>query len=204
MSLTPPTGSKISVTGESGGTVIVIPYGSGGVTRYFVGLFLLFWLGGWFAGFSSAASALWSGKMGFTAAGGFLVFWLGGWTIGGVFAMFYLYRILRPSRPESLRLTPDGVAYDSGVPPFQSDFSGSREKAWQSVFPKRTRLELDRRQLRSLRLRDTDVGNRLTVDGDAVRLEIARSATEIEREWLYQLLAKRYSLPSPSRGEEAR
>jgi hypothetical protein len=40
------------------------------------------------------------------------------------------------------------------------------------------------------------MGNRLTVDVDALRLDIAQSASEIEREWLYQLLAKRYSLPS--------
>jgi hypothetical protein len=62
------------------------------------------------------------------------------------------------------------------------------------MFPKRTRVELDRRKLQSLRLRETNDGNRLTVDADALRLDIAPSASEIEREWLYQLLADRYSL----------
>jgi hypothetical protein len=65
--------------------------------------------------------------------------------------------------------------------------------------PKRTRIELDRRKLQSLRLRETNDGNRLTVDADALCLDIAQSATEIEREWLYQLLTKRYSLPLPRR-----
>jgi hypothetical protein len=53
------------------------------------------------------------------------------------------------------------------------------------MFPKRTRVELDRRKLQSLRLRETNEGNRLTVDADALRLDIAPSASEIEREWLY-------------------
>jgi hypothetical protein len=67
------------------------------------------------------------------------------------------------------------------------------------MFPKRTRVELDRRNLQSLRLRETNDGNRLTVDVDALRLDIAQSASEIAREWLYELLAKRYSLPLPQK-----
>jgi hypothetical protein len=44
----------------------------------------------------------------------------------------------------------------------------------KSMFPKRTRVELDRRNLQSLRLRETNDGNRLTVDVDALRLDIAQ------------------------------
>jgi hypothetical protein len=62
------------------------------------------------------------------------------------------------------------------------------------VFPKKTSVELDWRALQSLHLRESNDGNRLTVDADAARLDIAQSAGEIEREWLYQLLATRYSL----------
>jgi hypothetical protein len=65
------------------------------------------------------------------------------------------------------------------------------------VFPTRTRVELDRQKLQSLRLRETKDGNRLTVDADALRLDIAQSASELEREWLYQLLTKRYQPPTP-------
>jgi len=63
------------------------------------------------------------------------------------------------------------------------------------MFPKRTCIELDWQKLQSLRLIKTNDGNWLTVDVDALRLDIAQSASEIEREWLYQLLANRYSLP---------
>jgi hypothetical protein len=44
-------------------------------------------------------------------------------------------------------------------------------------------------------LRETESGNRLTIDVDAARLDIAATASEVEREWLARLLAQRYSLP---------
>jgi hypothetical protein len=193
MDLMPPSGSKILVTTSGADTVITIPQGSGGPMRYFAGLFLLFWLGGWFAGFGTAASKLRSGGLDSLAANGFLVFWLGAWTLAGAFAVFFLYKIFRPSVSESLRLKPDGIAYDSGVPPFQMNFSqANQHEAWKSLFSKRLRVELDRRQLQSLRLRETESGNRLTLDANAARLDVARSVREVEREWLYQLLAGRY------------
>lgn len=118
------------------------------------------------------------------------------WTLGGVFAAYSAYRAFRPSVPESLRLMPSSVTYDSGIPPPQDFGYGSPRDRWQSTFPKRTRMELDWRKLQSLRLRETNDGNRLTVDADGSRIDIAKSASEIDREWLYQLLAERYSLPS--------
>jgi hypothetical protein len=167
----------------------VVPHRSG-PTRYFVGLFLLVWLGGWLAGFTSVVWVLLSGNI-----HPFLVFWLIGWTLAGTFAVYMAYRAWRPSVPESLRLMPNSVTYDSGIPPLYIDFGyTSPSGAWRHMFPKRTRVELDRRKLQSLRLRETNDGNRLTVDADALRLDIAQSASEIEREWLYQFLANRYSL----------
>jgi predicted lipid-binding transport protein (Tim44 family) len=124
MKLEPPSGSGISVTTDGAHPLIVVPHGSGGLMRYLVGLFLLAWLGGWFAGLRSAVSMLSSGG----APGGvqaFLAFWLVGWTLGGAMAMYWAYRSFRPSVPESLRLMPNGVTYDSGIPPLQT-YSGNR------------------------------------------------------------------------------
>jgi hypothetical protein len=194
LNLAPPSGFRISVTTDGGHPLIVVPHRSGPM-RYFVGLFLLAWIGGWFAGFSSAIWALLSGK-----GPPFLVFWLVGWMLAGAFALYLAYRALRPSVPELLRLMPNGVRYDSGIPSLYIHFGyTSPQGAWRHMFPKRTRVELDRRKLQSLRLRETNDGNRLTVDADALRLDIAQSASEIEREWLYQLLANRYSLPTGER-----
>jgi hypothetical protein len=193
ISPTPPAGSRVRIKGNDGDPVIVIP-GDGGLMRYGIGAFVLCWLGGWFFGFRSVLTQLLSG----TAPGqakGFLLFWLGAWTVGGVFAVIYAYRLLRPSIPETLTLKFDGVIYDSGVPPLRLDFDAARSERWKSLFPKRTIVELDRRQLASLRLRETDSSNRLTVDANGSRLILAPTGSEIDREWLYRLLAKRYSLP---------
>jgi hypothetical protein len=202
MDVNPPAGSRISVVSGGGGPVLVIPAPPGS-SRYFMGLFLLFWLGLWAIGFNAAASQLWSGK-----GNAFLVFWLGAWTLGGLFAIASAYRSLRSPVPETIELKRSSIAYDSGVPPLQWDpwnFSGNRKspvQAWRSVFPKRIRVDLERRQLQTLRLREFDTGNRLTVDVDSDRIEIAANASEVEREWLARLLTGRYSLLQATGGAE--
>jgi hypothetical protein len=195
MDLNPPAGSRISIVSDGADPIVIIPAANSPM-RYFTGLFLLFWLGGWALGFKSAVSQILSGN-----ANAFIIFWLGGWTVGGIFAAYALYRSFRPPVPESLELKRNSVTYDSGIPPVQFG-SSSRYKsprdAWNSTFPKRVRVDLERRQLQSLRLRETESGNRLTVDADALRLDIAPTASEVEREWLARLLAQRYSLPQVS------
>ena len=199
MTPTPPPGSQISIHTENGDSVITIPASRGSVMRYGAGLFILFWLGAWVFGFRSAASQLLSGNTPGPASG-FLVFWLGAWTLGGLFAAYYLFRIFRPPVPESFKLKRNALVYDSGIPPLQMNYYryGNQMEQWKSMFPKRTVVEVDRRQLETLRLRETDSGNRLTVDANAARLELAKSASEVEREWLYKVLAERYALPSPA------
>jgi hypothetical protein len=88
--------------------------------RYFVGLFSLAWLGTWFAGFNSLVSNVQSGEAD--------VFGLVIWALSAAFALYYTYRAFRPSVPESLRLMPDSVTYDSGIPPlvFLQKMHGNR------------------------------------------------------------------------------
>ncbi len=73
---------------------------------------------------------------------------------------------------------------------------------WNSLLSKRLRADLDRQQLQTLRLRETETGNRLTIDVGAQRLELASGASEVEREWLARLLAKRYGLTQALPGRE--
>jgi hypothetical protein len=191
MDWNPPPGSKISVATDGADPTVIIP-NSGSTMRYFYGLFLLFWLGMWTMGFREAGSQVMSGN-----ANGFIVLWLGAWTIGGVFAVLTHYRVFRPSVPESLELRRSSLAYDSGIAPLQFDSWRTKKmkETWASLFPKRLCVELDRRQLQSLRLRETETGNRLTIDIDAARIDIAPAASEVEREWLARLLSQRYALP---------
>lgn len=194
MDLNPPEGSKILISNDGSEPTIVIPQ-PGGVARYFSGLFLLFWLGAWTIGFKFAFTQIMSGQ-----APAFLVFWLGAWTIGGCFAVLMAYRSLRPTVPETLALGRSSIAYDSGVTPPQFNNGGgfgrsrSFQDTWAMLFPKRTQVELTQKQLQSLRLREGDAANRLTVDVDAERIDLASRASEVEREWLARYLARRYNL----------
>jgi hypothetical protein len=189
MDLNPPAGSAISIERGEQGPIIVIP-AKGSPARYLGGLFLLFWLGGWAFGFVSVLTKLLSGN-----GNAFEVFWLGGWTVGGVLAAYTAFRIFRPSVPETLLLKRSSIAYDAGIPPLELSSYQKRRNYWGSVFAKRLRIELGREELISLRLRETEEGNRLTIDIGAKRVELASQASEVEREWLGRLLADRYALP---------
>jgi hypothetical protein len=189
MDLNPPIGSSISIRRGEQGPLIIIP-AKGSPSRYLGGLFLLFWLGGWAFGFISVLTKLLSGN-----GNAFEVFWLGAWTVGGVLAAYTAFRIFRPSVPETLLLKRSGIDYDAGIPPLELNTYQKRKNYWGSVFAKRLRTELGRQELISLRLRETEEGNRLTIDIGAKRVELASQASEVEREWLGRLLADRYALP---------
>ena len=192
MDLEPPTGSNIRITTDGAVPTVVIPPTSS-MMRYPSGLFLLFWLGAWFFGFKSAATQIWSGTF-----QPFLVVWLAIWTVAGIFAAYTAYRTFRPAVPETLALNRNSFAYDSGLAPPQFNRTQRNMSPWgnwKSMFPKRIRMELDRSLLLTLRLRETDGGNRLTFDLGSERIDIASTASEVDREWLASLLARRYSLP---------
>lgn len=130
--------------------------------RYGVSAFLLFWLGGGTFGWMSAFREISSGGKGATP---FLVFWLGGWTVGGFFAAFYLWRLLRPSVPETLSFTKPNLIYDTGVqPPSMGWDYRSQRDWWRKMFETRKRIQFSPNEIATIRLRDTESDNRLTID----------------------------------------
>jgi hypothetical protein len=190
----PPTGSKITVRTDDGDPVIVIPYATSGLARYSGGLFLLVWFALWTAGLVAVGT-----KFIVDAFRGhadiFTAFWLVIAIMADVYAGYAVFRIFRPAIPETFRLKRGSLLYDSGVIPPQMTYGYTKYRnRWNPMFAKRTVVEIDRKGLQTLRLRDTDSGNRLTVDANAARLDLAVNSTEIEREWLYQLIADRYTL----------
>jgi hypothetical protein len=120
----------------------------------------------------------------------FLVFWLCAWTVGGGMAMLMARRVFQRSVPETLSVSAGRLLYDSGMLPLQMSYGARSTPAWSSLFPKRTLRKIDRSQLASLRLRDGDTRNRLTVDVGADRVELARDATDVEREWLFKMISE--------------
>lgn len=186
-----PAGTKITIEYEGPYQKLVIPHKSGGILRVFMAAFLLFWLGGWAFGWVSAAGEL-------ARDGGpekfFLMFWLAGWTVGGIAVCWFLFRLLRPAIPEVLILARPNLVYDSGIAPLQISFGfRSQLDIWKNLFKKRVQTEFAHDELTSLRLREHDEGNRLTIDRGNTRLEIAAGATEIEREWLFEAIRSNYA-----------
>ena len=91
-------------------------------------------------------------------------------------------------------LRSSAIDYDRGVPPGKlADEDDHGGMPWGDQTPRRPRATFSRDALRTLKLRETDRGNRLTIDQTAKRLEIARGATEVDREWLYGMLTERYA-----------
>lgn len=190
MNQTIPFNSNIEVTTCKKERCIIIPHKSGGVVRYLIGAFLLFWLGGWVVGLITVSKEIISGR-----GNAFMMFWLGGWIIGGIFAIYFAYRILRKSIPEKLILNKPNLTIDTGIAPFKIDFNMIDPRIyWKLIFQKREIIEFNTNEIKSLKLRETDTGNRLTIDTGTKRVDIATSATEIEREWLFKYLSQNYSL----------
>ena len=180
-----------------GHPVLTLPI-QGGYMRFFIGAFLVFWLGGWLMGEFSAIHELVTGHV--KAANAFLLFWLCGWTVGGFFAFAMCYRVLSPATPESMTLSSSELLYDTGRPPidFMSfnryGMSRSRINPWKQVFQKRKIINFSQSELGTLRLRDVESGNRLTIDKDSDRIDLAAGLTEIEREWLFAQIKAAYRL----------
>ena len=191
MSPTPPEGSNIIIDFDSGFQKLIIPQPAGGVMRVFICAFLIFWLGGWALGWISTASELAKRD---NPAELFLIFWLGGWTVGGIFVFWFLYKLLRPSIPEMLILSRPHLVYDSGVAPFQFSFGfRSQMDMWKKLFQKRIRAEFGPNHLKTMRLREFDSGNRLTIDHGNKRIEMGAGASEPEREWLFNIIKYKYN-----------
>ncbi|WP_028109819.1 hypothetical protein [Ferrimonas futtsuensis] len=189
MSLNPPIGSDIRLTTHNGHQLVVMPQESRGATRLFVPLFLSVWMVGWAFGWVSAAREVLAGEGGL-----FLIVWLTGWTLGGAFAGYALLRSFKKPTPEQWLLAKPSLHIDTGLPPMRHVGRRGGRASWKEMFPQRQRFELTPTEMATLALRETDSGNRLTVDLGAQRIELAQTATEIEREWLYELLSLNYRI----------
>jgi hypothetical protein len=190
----PPAESKIDVvTDRDCFALITLPAQRRGIARFGVALFLLCWLGFWALGWNAAFEQIVHGKKGPEV---FLIFWLTAWSVGGVWAMWCLFRFLRPIVPETLLLAKPDLIYDSGVqpPPIFFGYWRGRMDYWKKMFEKRKRIQFSPQDIQTLKLRDTSDDSRLTLDHANERIDIGKGITEIEREWLFHLLQADYKL----------
>jgi hypothetical protein len=182
----PPEGSYLIVSQSGRDATISIPNPIK-VSQFGSGLFLLAWLGGWAVGEYFVLTELISGS-GPTGVKAFMLFWLAGWTIGGVFAMAQAYRIFAPPKPETISLDAGGITHNTGSRPAAK----WRGLSWGALTGQGYETRIDRRMLPTLQLREMASHNRLTVDVGANRIELAPAATDVEREWLLEVIRERY------------
>jgi len=155
--------------------MIVIP-AAANAKRYRYAVFSMVALVIWFVMFILALTDFFDGV--WSAEGGqrstvFMFGWTVWLAVGGMFVAWFLFQTLRPPVPASLRLAREGIDFNSGIKP---------------------RRFVDLGQLKSLRQCEFETGTRLTVEIGNERIEIARGATEVERDWLFRLLVDRYHL----------
>lgn len=186
MSLMPPSGSQIILKENTMPPTLIVPTSQQGWVKYLPGIFLLLWLGGWTMGFISVSKEI------MKEANWFHIFWLGGWTLGGLVVIAMIYRIFRPSVPETFVFHSDSLDYDSGIPDFDMKQLRYQKNLFEELFIKRQRIRFTYQDIKTLRLRDTEESNRLTMDHQSKRINLALGVSEVEREWLYHAMAEHY------------
>lgn len=190
--MTPPTGSTIRVEDEWGTPKLVFPHRKSPF-QFLVAAFMCVWLCGWAIGLVLVSYQLLYGKDGPKE---FLAVWLAGWSLGGVMAIYMLWKVLSAGVPETLSLSKPNLQYDSGTMPFTFSFDMRTQMEFmRRLLAKRKQLTLEPAHLATLKLREFDSGNRITIDYGADRIDLGVSLTEIEREWLYKALTDYYQLP---------
>jgi hypothetical protein len=190
-STTKPDGSNIEVIDGFDGCTYRWKPPSRGVIRFCIAAFLAFWLCGWAFFFVSAVVGLVNNA---NAPKGFLAFWLVAWTLGGTFAIFLLYLLLRPRRPESITLNRDSFRYDSGTPPMTRFIpwyamqSSNSIGDWLTLFKRRNLIEIAKKELGEVVLERIGGRQQLYFDHGADRVEIGEQLRELEREWLADVI----------------
>ncbi|MHC4478425.1 MAG: hypothetical protein ACYTEL_22525 [Planctomycetota bacterium] len=192
MEYEPPVGSKIRVERTMHGTTFAWKEDGGGIGRYGIALFLLFWLCLWTAAEISAIRQLIEdlrkGEVSF-----FLIFWLGGWTVGGAFALCYLYSMLRPRKPTVLTLSPGRIEYRPGIAGARSEaFGYDRSRSPCDSFEKLRKkvFEIETSEMTNLKLERIGERQRLSFDYGASRVIIGLTLSDPEKQWLYEILRK--------------
>jgi len=190
MSREPPEGSAIRVDRDIYSSVYSWYNGKSSVLRYLIAVFFLVFLGFWFVGEIHAIHSLMKDDMPLFGRL-FTLFWLGGWTIGGIVIMYLIYNLVKPLKPASLKLSAGSIRYETGTEPFDFFMWDYRQRKESFNFFKGFRnkvYEVENANMQNLRLERIGERQRLSFDYGAQRVEIGKSLTEPEREWLYEVL----------------
>jgi len=198
MNREPPEGSAIRVDRDIRTTVYSWDNGKTSILRYLIVIPLLLFLGPWFMGEISAIRSLMKDDMPLFGRL-FMIFWLGGWTVGGIMIMYSIYNLVKPLKPASLKLSTGAIRYETGTEPFDFFMWDYRRRKEFSSFFKRFRnkvYDVESANIKNLQLERVGERQRLSFDYGVQRLEIGKSLTEPEREWLYDILKEHIGISS--------
>ena len=203
-----PSGSTIEEEVDSEGVTLRWWPPAAGFTQYAFGVLYSAFFCVWAAAcFGAAASVLFQPITAYSCC---FIIVLGVFAFAGASLGFGAWFMLRPDRPESVRLEAEWLRYNPGR---------SKIRAYQALFERRVPkaesprtpmmpnpVEARREEIRGLALDRAGKWQRLTFQCGAKRVEIGAILTEPEREWLHTILQRWLApnRPLPQTGPAAR
>ncbi len=153
-----------------------------------VGLFLMFWLGGWVVGEIFAVKQILEDMVNKNIDFD-IVFWLAGWTIGGTFALVQLFNLFGPIKCSRLVfMSGNAFLFEQGS--YLRRFIDSNGNEQKNVKRGKKHGVFEHNQIANLQIERVGERQRLTNDYKSNRIEVGKGLSEPEREWLYNLLKK--------------
>jgi hypothetical protein len=188
-----PPGCEITATTGADGVTLSWSAYKSGRGRYAGAGFLAFWLCIWAASWFFVARAIVLGQ-----AHPFVLVWFAGWTVAGGVAVWHLWVIFRPVRPEFVRLTADRLQYYPGRGPSEARTCAELPSGKVVPVTPSPATEVSRLAVRKLAIDHVNDRQRLCFDLDDRRVEIGGCLTESERAWLFGVLQRWLGEPHPA------
>jgi hypothetical protein len=187
--LTVPEGSQIETNFTSQGIDIQWKNPDNLIYRFGLVAFMLFWLGGWISAETETAKKLWSAFQQGIPLEKFQIFWLFGWTVGGIFALTFLFRFLRCAGRTKLLLGINELTYKPSNPPITELLLNKTKQGGNPfVFIGEKTIKAKKQDINKLQLSYAGERLRLTFDIGAQRIEVGEYLTEPEKEWLHKTI----------------
>lgn len=98
------------------------------------------------------------------------------------------HRLLTKVTDLTIKITPNGLEYDSGIPPLFIGFGSGYFDFWKSVFFKRQHIEFDSSEMKAIYLEEKKSQSYLVMMKRGKEIEVAKYTTDQQKKDLYQLL----------------
>ena len=114
------------------------------------------------------------------------------WLCGGLYTVLSIYWISKNPKDQEIILKESSLYVDTGSPTMSFEVSLKIHDFEKKTLHTRKQLEFDIKELKTLKLRNTVSGTKLTLEKPRFRVNLAELATEQDRQWLYDLIQSKY------------